>query len=66
MYIYMIHIYIYIYIHISQVPKQPVNVNIILLTKFIVFWLRRVPFTSCWARICGAILIFISRMCLHC
>ena len=57
--------YIYIYIH-NQVPEQNVNVNIRLFTKCVFVWLRRFPFTYWWARVCGAILIFISRMCLHC
>ena len=47
-------------------PQKTVNVNIFFLNEFMGFWLRRSPFTYCWARVCGAILIFISRMCLHC
>ena len=51
---------------ILKYQTNNVNVNIYCFAKFMGFWLRRFPFTYCWARVCGAILIFISRMCLHC
>ena len=49
-----------------QGPKSHVNVNMLVFTSCVGFWKARMPFIICWALVGGAILCFISSMCLHC